>query len=101
MQDSEKSTGNRMFWIVVMGSVPHSGFNNMIGPVLNTEWLLELSLKGSNHQARTGMTPSSFRTIGATWVPRLSMASNMFECGSVETPIWNVTREMPPRTSFT
>jgi hypothetical protein len=29
------------------------------------------------------------------------MACSTFWCGSVETPIWNVTREMPPRTSFT
>jgi hypothetical protein len=28
------------------------------------------------------------------------IASNIFWCGSVETPIWNVTRELPPRTSF-
>src|ERR1700687_312992 len=83
------------------GFYSHSGLNNMIGPVLKTEWLLELSLKSSNHQARTGLTPSSFRTIGATTVPRISMACSIFWCGSVETPIWNVTREMPPRTSFT
>ena len=29
------------------------------------------------------------------------MARNIFRCGSVETPIWNVMREMPPRVSFT
>src|ERR1700730_1145390 len=79
----------------------HIVFNNLIGPVLKIEWLLELNLKSSNHQARTGVTPSSFRTIGATTVPRISMASNIFWCGRVETPIWNVMREMPPRTSFT
>lgn len=28
-QDAEKSTGNRMFWIVAIGSV-HIGFNNII-----------------------------------------------------------------------
>jgi hypothetical protein len=39
MQDGEKSTGNKMFWIVVMGSVRTSGFNNMIGAVLKTEWV--------------------------------------------------------------
>jgi hypothetical protein len=38
-----------MFWIVVMGSV-----RTMNGIVLKTEWLLELSLKSPNHQARTG-----------------------------------------------
>jgi len=54
------------------------GLNNMIGPVLKTEWLLELSLKSANHQGRTGVTPSSFRTIGATAVPRVSMASSIF-----------------------
>src|SRR5260370_36843091 len=83
------------------GFGPHIGFNNMMGPVLKTESLLELTLKSSIHQARTAVTPSSFRTIGATTVPRISMASNIFLCGSVETPIWNVMREMPPRTSFT
>src|SRR5882762_927966 len=79
----------------------HSGFNNMIGPVLKTAWLLDLSLKSSHHQAPRVVTPSSFRTIGATTVPRISMACNIVWCGSVETPIWNVMREMPPRTSFT
>jgi hypothetical protein len=29
------------------------------------------------------------------------MDRNIFSCGSVETPIWNVRREMPPSTSFT
>src|ERR1700736_2368756 len=101
MQDGEKSTRNRMFWDRRHGSGSHGGFNNRIGLVLKTERVLELSLKSSNHQARTGVTPSSFRTMGATAVPRISMASNIFWCGSVETPIWNVTREMPPRTSFT
>src|SRR5712664_2187852 len=78
-----------------------SGFNNMIGPVLKTEWLLELTLKSSNHQARRGVTPSSCRTIGATTVPRISMASNIFGCGSVETPILFLMLRLPPRTSFT
>jgi hypothetical protein len=55
-----------------------SRFNNIIGSVLKTEWVLELSLKSSNHQARTVVTPSSFRTLGATTVPRISMASNIF-----------------------
>jgi hypothetical protein len=77
------------------------GFHNMTGPVLKTEWFLELGHESAKHQARTGVTPSSFLTIGATAEPRISMASNIFWCGSVETPIWNVTREMPPRTSFT
>jgi hypothetical protein len=29
------------------------------------------------------------------------MECNIVSCGSVETPIWNVMREIPPRTSFT
>ena len=29
------------------------------------------------------------------------VAPNIFWCGSVETPIWNVARELPPRTSYT
>jgi hypothetical protein len=43
---------------------------------------------------------SSLRTMGATRVPRISMARSIFSCGSVETPIWKVMREMPPRTSL-
>jgi hypothetical protein len=29
------------------------------------------------------------------------MDRSIFWCGSVDTPIWSVTREMPPSTSFT
>jgi len=63
----------------------------MIGSVLRTEWFLETTVKSSTRQARTALKPTSFRTIGATTVPRISMASNIFWCGSVETAIWNVT----------
>jgi len=41
---------------------------------------------------------SSLRSMGATRVPRISMACSILSCGSVETPIWNVMREIPPRT---
>jgi len=43
----------------------------------------------------------SFRTFGATLVPRSSIDRNIFWCGNAETPIWKVIRERFPRTSFT
>ena len=49
------------------------------------------------HQARAGLAASSLWTMGTTRVPRISIARNIFRCESVETPIWNVIREMPPR----
>src|SRR5580700_1056061 len=52
-------------------------------------------------KSRSGAIHSALRTIGATWVPRISMACNIFWCGRVETPIWKVMREMPARASFT
>src|SRR6202040_3812486 len=39
---------------------------------------------GRQNQVRAGITVSSLRTIAATRVPRISMARNIFWCGSVE-----------------
>jgi hypothetical protein len=52
-------------------------------------------------QARALREADSFRMTGATRVPSISMARSIFSCGRVETPIWKVRREMPPKASFT
>src|SRR6266852_2081082 len=77
----------------------HSGFHNMIGAVLKTQWFLELSLKSTNHQARTVVTSSSFRTIGATMAPRISNAAENFIHIDVEIrpPVFPVlSHQVPP-----
>ena len=105
MRDVESSVSAFGHHFAVVSSQCHRRENS--GDLAHAEPHLRASsqspvfLKSVIHHARAGATLSSLRTIGATCVPRIFMARNICSCGSVETPIWNVTREMPPRTSFT
>jgi hypothetical protein len=51
-----------------------------VSPLPNSESRLARTLAGSTvpYQARAGLAVSSLRTMGTTWVPRISMARNIF-----------------------
>ena len=51
-----------------------------VSPLPNSESRLARTLAGSTvpYQACVGLTASSLRTMGVTWVPRISMARNIF-----------------------
>ena len=69
---SSVPTGNRIFRDGRHEFGSPSRLHYMSGLGLKTEWLLKVILKSSIHHARTGVTLSSLRTIGATRVPRIS-----------------------------
>ena len=50
-------------------------------------------------QARTPDSPVALYGLRErrAWVPGFQWLTDIFRCSNVETPIWNVMREMPPR----